>query len=231
MVQGQFVLQEMKRKVGGISMAECCVCGIKIGGFLEDKYKINETSMACYKCAPIFRKLENANSSEQIMRAEEELLERMKENNVSKEAERSIRTKIQQIKDRKEGIYLEEKFRKQTEEDINKKKREILVTTGYNFEGYHIKEYLNLIHGEIVIGTGYYSELTASISDIFGLSSNAFKGKLVQAKKAVEDQMITNAVVVGANAIISVDFDILTFSNNMIAVSGNGTAVVVEKEK
>lgn len=165
------------------------------------------------------------------MRAEEELLERMKENNVSKEAERSIRTKIQQIKDRKEGIYLEEKFRKQTEEDINKKKREILVTTGYNFEGYHIKEYLNLIHGEIVIGTGYYSELTASISDIFGLSSNAFKGKLVQAKKAVEDQMITNAVVVGANAIISVDFDILTFSNNMIAVSGNGTAVVVEKEK
>ena len=33
----------------------------------------------------------------------------------------------------------------------------------------------------------------------------------------------------GANAVIGVDFDYLTFSNNMIGVVANGTAVNIEK--
>ena len=41
--------------------------------------------------------------------------------------------------------------------------------------------------------------------------------------------MILNAMTMDANAIIGIDFDITTFSNNMIGVSANGTAVVVEK--
>mgnify|MGYP002474615196 FL=1 len=41
--------------------------------------------------------------------------------------------------------------------------------------------------------------------------------------------MIVNALAINANAIIGIDFDITTFSNNMIGVSVNGTAVVVEE--
>ncbi len=41
--------------------------------------------------------------------------------------------------------------------------------------------------------------------------------------------MIINAMTVNANALIGVDFDITTFSNNIIAVSANGTAVVIKK--
>ena len=36
-------------------------------------------------------------------------------------------------------------------------------------------------------------------------------------------------ISIGANAVIGVDFDITTFSNNIIAVSANGTAVVIKK--
>ena len=40
--------------------------------------------------------------------------------------------------------------------------------------------------------------------------------------------MKSETVEVGGNALIGIDFDILTFNNNMIAVSGNGTAVYIE---
>ena len=43
------------------------------------------------------------------------------------------------------------------------------------------------------------------------------------------ENMISNAMEIGANAIIGIDFDIITFSNNMIAVSINGTAVVIKQ--
>lgn len=104
-----------------------------------------------------------------------------------------------------------------------------MVTTGYNFEGYKIVKYINLVHGEIVLGTGFYSELSASISDLLGVSSKTFEGKISQAKGVAQEQMILNAMTMDANAIIGIDFDITTFSNNMIGVSANGTAVVVEK--
>ena len=86
-----------------------------------------------------------------------------------------------------------------------------------------------MAHGEIVLGTGFYSELSASISDLLGTSSKTFEGKLSQAKRAAQEQMIINAMTLNANALIGVDFDITTFSNNIIAVSANGTAVVIEK--
>ena len=51
---------------------------------------------------------------------------------------------------------------------------------------------------------------------------------MLQKKLALED-LIKKALYVGANAIIGIDFDIMTLSSNMIAVSANGTAVTIEK--
>lgn len=106
--------------------------------------------------------------------------------------------------------------------------REMMVTTGYNFEGFRIKKYLNLVHGEVVLGTGFLTELSVSVNDFLGASSGAAEGKLSKAKRIVENQLIRNAVEKGANAIIGVDFDVSTLYNNMIVVSGNATAVVIE---
>ena len=38
-----------------------------------------------------------------------------------------------------------------------------------------------------------------------------------------------NCIDKGGNAIIGIDFDYITFSNNMIGVVANGTAVRIEK--
>lgn len=45
------------------------------------------------------------------------------------------------------------------------------------------------------------------------------------------DQLRARAVCQDANAVIGVDFDYITFGNNMIGVSANGTAVVIEKNE
>ncbi|MCI8389973.1 MAG: YbjQ family protein [Roseburia sp.] len=44
-------------------------------------------------------------------------------------------------------------------------------------------------------------------------------------------ERIEKALNVGANAVIGVDLDLMTLTNNMIVVSANGTAVLIEEEK
>ena len=210
-------------------MATCSICGRRIGGFGEDKYKITEDYIACYKCAPLFRKIINAETTEQLEMSENELRIKIDSDNVSQEIVNAVENEIQRIKDSKQLMYQKEQFQMQKEEEIRKKRKAFMISTGYNFEGYKIEKYIDLAHGEIVLGTGFYSELSANISDLLGTSSKTFEGKLSQAKRAAEEHMIINAMTDNANALIGVDFDITTFSNNIIAVSANGTAVVIKK--
>lgn len=104
-----------------------------------------------------------------------------------------------------------------------------MSTTGYNFEGYIIEEYLGIVDGQAVLGTGVLSEIFANISDTFGTESNAFSKKMREAKKLAFDDMQKEALYKGANAIIGLDIDITTIGNNMIAVSANATAVKIKK--
>lgn len=104
-----------------------------------------------------------------------------------------------------------------------------MLTTGYNFEGYEIHKYVGIVSEEVVIGTGVFSELSASLSDFLGDSSGAFSKKLKQAKNSALKKLVSTSITKGGNAIIGIDFDYITFSNNMIGVVVNGTSVIVEK--
>ena len=210
-------------------MLKCCICGRKIGVFGEDRYKITEEYITCYQCTSFIRGMKEAKNVDQIIKNENGLKEKMREYRVPLEVQNAIENELQKIKDLKQEIYNKEKIQVLRYEEIKEKRKNFLVNTGYNFEGYKITKYLDLVHGEIVLGTGFYSELSASISDIYGISSKAFEGKISQAKRLAQEQMIVNALAINANAIIGIDFDITTFSNNMIGVSVNGTAVVVEE--
>ncbi len=106
-----------------------------------------------------------------------------------------------------------------------------LLNTGFTFEGYSIKRYISVVSGQVVLGTGFLSEFTASFSDFFGVQSNKFAEKLENAKNAAMEKMILKSYDCGGNAIIGVDFDYITFHGNMIGVVANGTSVIVEEEK
>ena len=109
------------------------------------------------------------------------------------------------------------------------KARNQILTTGYNFEGYNIVKYIGIISGETVLGAGFLSEFSASFSDILGDESSAFTDKLEAAKNTALDKLSVKSMEKGGNAIIGIDFDYITFSNNMIGVVANGTSVVIEK--
>lgn len=104
-----------------------------------------------------------------------------------------------------------------------------LLTTGYDFSGYKIVQYLGVISGEVVLGTGFVSEFSASFSDLFGEESGAFADKLETAKDASIKKLTLKSAEKGGNAIIGVDFDYITFASNMIGVVANGTSVVIER--
>ncbi|MCI9136137.1 MAG: YbjQ family protein [Lachnospiraceae bacterium] len=134
---------------------------------------------------------------------------------------------------------LEAEKRKQ-EELIKKKKLEfdtmiaegvspVLLTTGYHFEGHKIAQYIDIISGECVLGTGFISELGASLSDLTGTRSELFSNKLKEARKQALLSLQESCYMLEGNAIIGIDFDYVTFINNMVGVIASGTAVVVEK--
>ena len=106
----------------------------------------------------------------------------------------------------------------------------MLITSGYNFEGHRIINYLGLCSGECALGTGFLSSFGAGLADLLGTNSSMYEGKLNEARKHALDSLMSDAAALGANAIIAVDVDYTVFSADIVGVTANGTAVIIEKE-
>lgn len=115
-------------------------------------------------------------------------------------------------------------FKEQDKKD-KKLLNDFLITTGYQFEGYNIDKYFNLINSEVVLGTGFLSELSAKVNDILGSTSEKLEEKLKDAKSSATQKIIDSAIKIGSNAIIGFRFEIFSLSNNILSVSAYGTAV------
>ena len=115
--------------------------------------------------------------------------------------------------------------------------KKLITTTTNNLEGWNIKEYLQPISSNIVVGANIFSEFSASISDFFGGRSGSYEKKLQQ----IYDQSILNlqnkARSLGANAVIGLKIDIDEISgkgSQMFMITSYGTpvsAVRIENEK
>ena len=208
-------------------MAQVCEkCGKKVGVF-SGGLDLKEGRILCNECAnPIREDLST-------------LLYSANGLSVFNELKTNIINKSRDIYDEKVLndiiCIIEEKYKGSnlaTQEYAEQQKIHLenyMLTTGYEFEGYKIKNYMGVISGQVVLGTGFLSEFTASFADFFGEESNKFADKLENAKKAAIKRLIENSDKNGGNAIIGVDFDYITFKNNMIGVVANGTSVIIEK--
>lgn len=217
-------------------MASCSLCGKNISfmGGGREPYTGKDLYI-CNECGELLKKLDmygKEGNIEQFRIVNIQLQELSKESN-----NRDI---IQDFASLVERKILYKKKKDAEEEQLKENKKIILQqyeqlsatflsTTGYNFEGYIIEEYLGIVDGQAVLGTGVLSEIFANISDTFGTESNAFSKKMREAKKLAFDDMQKEALYKGANAIIGLDIDITTIGNNMIAVSANATAVKIKK--
>lgn len=106
----------------------------------------------------------------------------------------------------------------------------MLVSTTTTLQERTVKQYLGLVSGEAILGANIFRDLLAGIRDIVGGRSGAYENELRRAKDIAVQEMVEQAVALGANGVIGVDLDYETIGQggSMLMVSASGTAVVWE---
>ena len=106
---------------------------------------------------------------------------------------------------------------------------DIIITSGYNIEGYRIKRYINYISAVTVLGTGFSNSLEATVAEFTGSRSSGYEEKLSEAASSSIRELKRRASAMGANAIIGLDVDYC--SRGISGVSAGGTAVLCEADE
>ena len=112
---------------------------------------------------------------------------------------------------------------------------EVIVVTTPNLSGYDIVKVLGTVHGLTVRTRGVGGKIFAGIEGIFGGEVTAYTSECEKARRESLNRLIENARRIGANAILSVDFETADILQGTATVfSAYGTAVIakpVEKKE
>lgn len=106
---------------------------------------------------------------------------------------------------------------------------EVIVVTTPELPGYEIVKILGTVHGLTVRTRGAGGKLVAGIQGIFGGEVTSYTSECEKARRESLNRLIEKARKIGANAIISTDFetsDILQGTATLF--SAYGTAVIAE---
>jgi uncharacterized protein YbjQ (UPF0145 family) len=106
----------------------------------------------------------------------------------------------------------------------------IIVSTPY-LPGYKITRTLGFTWGLIVRSRGLGRNIVALLRSIPGGEIHEYTELLNQAREQAIDRLKEHAKSMGANAVVSVDFDSSELGQVMTELLAYGTAVVVEKDE
>jgi uncharacterized protein YbjQ (UPF0145 family) len=107
----------------------------------------------------------------------------------------------------------------------------VIVTTAHALEGYRVVETLDVISAECVLGVSVFGDIFTAITDLTGGRSGTAQNKLREARKACLCELRSEAVTLGANAVIAVALNYGEISGggkSMLFLVASGTAVKVE---
>lgn len=106
----------------------------------------------------------------------------------------------------------------------------MIITTTPSVEGQKIKEYLDVVTGEAIIGVNVFKDFFASIRDVVGGRSATYERELTNAREIAIKEVEEKAKELGADAVVGVDLDyeVLGSTNGMLMVSVSGTAVKLD---
>lgn len=103
----------------------------------------------------------------------------------------------------------------------------MIISTTPTLEGHHIREYLGIVTGEVIVGANIFRDLFANIRDIVGGRAGAYEGALRDARRQAYEELQYEAERMGADAVVGVDLDyeVVGQGGSMLMVSISGTAV------
>ena len=117
----------------------------------------------------------------------------------------------------------------------------MLITSGYNFDGYHIVKYSDFISGDAAVSVNIGLAKDATILNV---AQEKLTSSLPVIRRDALSRLKEDASELGCNAIIGVDYDYITFEPETLqpitgqrfslplvfAVTVSGTAVIIEKD-
>ena len=157
---------------------------------------------------------------------------------VEKYKESGLAFTIEELKEQERLKELEEAEEAEERAKMKKATAQMLVTSGFQFDGYKIVKYSGYISGDDAIS------VDRGLA-VFGLQTNV-KDKLMDSLSVIRRNALQElkeaAYNLGCNAVIGVDFDYLTLDPQTANLSGgttyqpyvfgvtaNGNAVIIEK--
>ncbi len=104
------------------------------------------------------------------------------------------------------------------------------VVTTDTIEGYQVTETLGEVFGLVVRSRGLGGNIMAGLRSIVGGEITEYSEMLEEARRHALDRMVKNAVAMGANAVVRMQFDSSELGSTMSEIVAYGTAVVIKKK-
>ena len=123
---------------------------------------------------------------------------------------------------------------KREKQEVSKNYANLMLTTGTNFDGYMVKDYIDILCEEVVFKNSFWKRLDATFEDLgntFAFKDIELSGanKLISnAREYVVEKFKQKAAQLGANAVLGIEFE-SSFGSDIVRISVSGTAVQIEK--
>ena len=101
----------------------------------------------------------------------------------------------------------------------------MIITTTPGVEGKSIEAYLGIVTGEAILGAHIGRDILATFTDIVGGRSREYEEEVQKARGIALEEMVSEALSNGANAVVGVDIDYEVIRQGMLMVAASGTAV------
>ena len=105
----------------------------------------------------------------------------------------------------------------------------IKVVTTEEVAGYAVQETLGQVFGLVVRSRGLGGNIMAGLRSIAGGEIKEYTEMLEDARRHALDRLVKNAAVMGANAVVRMQFDSSELGQSMSEIVAYGTAVVIAK--
>lgn len=106
----------------------------------------------------------------------------------------------------------------------------MIVTTTPFAPGHRVVEAKGQVFGLVVRSRGLSGNISAALRSLVGGEIKEYTELLEDTRRQALDRMVSNATLMGANAVLSMRFDSSQLNGSMSEIVAYGTAVVIEAD-
>lgn len=103
----------------------------------------------------------------------------------------------------------------------------MILTTTEQIDCQQVQRFLGIVSGEAYLAATMYRDGTSGITCLLGEGGVSFKQSLQAQREKVLQELEQQAVALGGNAVIGIDFEYVTVADSMLMVTASGAVVTI----